>query len=478
MKFPSFSSRHARGGSAEMLAVALPMVVSLSCDTVMTFTDRWFLSRVDVNLMNAAFAGGVSAFVVQTFFIGLIGYTTALVAQEYGAGHPERCRRAGVQALWVALLAWPLLLLCIPLAHWLFPRLGLPAEQVPPLLVFFDLLVGGSVLGLARGALSGYFSGLGRTRVVMVASLAAMVSNVGLSWVLIFGRFGLPALGIVGAAIGTLCASGIALGILLAAWFRLPGPRVKERRDAWRIDPGLMGELLRKGTPSGAEFILNMSAFQCMILLFQRQGADSATAATIVFNWDMVSFVPLVGIEIGTTSLVGRYIGARQFAAVRRALGSGMRLGWTFSAVVLAAFLLFPGVLVNVFRPETSSALFEGARGLSVNMVRIASVYIGVEAVLLVYAGALRGSGDTFWVMGAMVAMHWTLVAAQWVTLEVLHLGSLAAWGVLVVSFLFFPLVLGLRWRRGLWRTRPVAPGTAADQPRSLDLEARGDWGD
>lgn len=433
--------------------MALPMVVSLSCDTVMIFTDRWFLSRLDANRMNAAFIGGLSAFAAQTFFTGLIGYTTALVAQEYGAGRPERGRQAAVQALWVAVFAWPLLLLCIPAAHYAFPRMGLPEAQIPPQLVYFDLLLSGSLLGLIRGALAGYFSGIGKTRVVMVASLAAMISNVFLVWALVFGRFGLPALDITGAAIGTLCAGAVGLAVIAGAWFVGRRPRLPGMPPGWHIDRALMGELLRKGTPSGAELLLNVAAFQCLVVLFQRQGATSATAATLLFNWDMVSFVPLVGIEISTTSLVGRYIGARNFAAVRRTLGSGMRIGWVFSAVVLIAFLVFPGTLVDVFRPETESALFDSARGLSIAMIRLASIYVTVQAVVLVFAGALRGSGDTFWTMCAMVALHWILVLTLWLSLEVLHLGTLTSWVVVVALFLIFPVVLGLRWRSGRWRT-------------------------
>lgn len=446
--------RKPQGGMGEMFSIALPMVISLSCDTVMTFTDRWFLSRLDENLMNAAFAGGLSAFAIQTFFVGLIGYSTALVAQELGARRPARCHLAAIQALWVALLAWPLLLLCIPLGHVLFPRLGLPAQQIGPQLQYFDILVAGSVLGLARGALSGFFSGTGYTRVVMLASVTSMLTNVLLVWLLVFGHWGFPALGIVGAGIGTLCAAAVGVLVLGLVWLR-------QRRDLsadvakacrWCWDRELMGALLRKGTPSGMEFFLNMLAFQWIVLLLQRQGQASATSATIMFNWDMVSFVPLIGIEISTTSLVGRYIGARNYAAVRRTLGSGIKMGWLFSAVVLVAFLLFPGALVDVFRPESAGALFMQARPLAINMIQVASLYIGIEAVMLVLTGALRGSGDTFWTMCATVGLHWLLVAVLWVSLEVLHLGPLWSWLVLVVCFLSFPLVLSWRWRQARWR--------------------------
>lgn len=435
-----------------MLAVALPMIVSLSCDTVMTFTDRWFLSRLSENLMNASFAGGLAGFSIQTFFIGLIGYSTALVAQQFGANHHFKAVLAGVQALWIALLAWPILLLCIPVGKYLFQNIGLPANQIVPQTEYFQILVYGSIFGLCRGAFAGYFSGIGRTRVVMIASLSAMISNIFLVWIFVFGHFGMPAMGIKGAAIGTVCAGAIGLAVLVAYWFGHTNRLIYRAQKIWKFEKELFMELVKKGTPSGAEFFLNMLAFQTIVFLFQRQSPESATAATIMFNWDMVSFVPLVGMEIGTTSLVGRYMGAKDIDAVKRTLWSGLKLGWMFSGFVFIAFLVFPGFLVDIFRPELVSISFNEARDLAIQMMRIASIYIGIEAVMLVYTGALRGSGDTLYTMCATVGLHWLLVLSLWITLEVYHLGTIKGWIVLVVIFMLFPIVLGIRWHLGKWK--------------------------
>ena len=442
-----------QGGNArEMVSVALPMVVSLSCDTVMTFTDRWFVSQLGSSAMNAVFAGGLAAFSAQTFFTGLIGYNTALVAQEYGAGHKDKCAIAAVQAVLVALVAWPLLLLLIFVGNALFPRLGLPTSQLSDQIRYFDLLMLGSGLGLLRGAFSGFFSGLGRTRIVMLASLLSMLVNVLLVWMFVFGKLGLPALGITGAAIGTLLASAFGVLALAFAFLSKRGARSVGPLPRLRLERRLMGELLRRGTPSGLEFFINMLAFQAIVMLFHRQGETSATAATIMFSWDMVSFVPLVGVEIGVTSLVGRYVGARNEAAIHRSLRSGMHLGWLFSAVVLVAFVAFPQPLVDVFRGDVPSQAFLDGRGLAINMVRLASAYVGIEAVLLVYSGALRGAGDTLFTMLASNGLHWFLVLALWVTLEVLRCSTLTGWIVLIAVFLLFPLVFGLRWKSGRWR--------------------------
>jgi len=90
---------HTPGGIREMLAIALPMVISYAADTVMTFTDRMFLSRLGPEVMNAAMGGGLTAFMMSTFFLGLIGYSTALVAQYLGANRKSSCPTVKSQEL-------------------------------------------------------------------------------------------------------------------------------------------------------------------------------------------------------------------------------------------------------------------------------------------------------------------------------------------------------------------------------------------
>lgn len=441
-----------RGSIRETLSIALPMVLSMSFDTLMTFVDRLFLSRLGSEQMNAALAGGMAQFMMQTFFMGVIGYSTALVAQNMGAGKLWRCAPTLAQAVGIALLCYPLLLLLRPLAYLLFEISGVDPIQLVPQRVYFDTLLYGSIIGLLRQAFACFFSGLGETRVVMQASFVGLLVNCGVNYLLIFGHGGFPAMGIRGAALGTITAGLTMLAILVARVFSRSYRIRFGTTHCWKLHRGLLGLLVRKGTPSGLEFLLNMLAFQCMILLFHGQGLSVATASTIMFTWDSVSFVPLIGLEIAATSLVGRYVGARDFTAAHHSTGSGIKLGWIFSILVLIAFVGFPEILVDMFRPTPVDAYFISARSLAIFMIRLAAVYVTIEAIMVVYAGALRGAGDTLWVLCAMVSLHWSCVLLLWLAFNVFHLGPQGAWGVMVGAFMFFPLVLGLRWKSGGWK--------------------------
>jgi MATE family multidrug resistance protein len=443
---------HAPGGIRELLAIALPMVVSHACDTVMVFTDRLFLSRLGSVHMNASMAGGLTCFMTMTFFIGLTGYTTALVAQHLGARQKSQCAKATAQAFIIALAAYPLILLARPLIHITFAKSGIPSDQLGLQTRYFDILIYGTIFTLFRTCLSSFFSGIGRTRIVMMSALTAMVVNVAMNYVLIFGRLGVPALGIRGAAYGTITGGVCGLAVLAAVYF---GPAIQREFlvvRALRFDRRIMARLLRFGYPTGIEMFLNLMAFNGLILAFHAHSPVTATAVTIMFNWDMVAFVPLIGLEIAVMSLVGRYMGAQQPDIAHRATMSGLKSGWAYSACILMLFVFLPEQLVVLFKPQLADNIFAQAMPMAIRMIRIASLYLMIDAVILVFSGALRGAGDTFWAMCVSVSLHWFLVAILTVLLYGLKLSPETTWFALVLVFLTFSSLFYLRYRSGKWR--------------------------
>jgi MATE family multidrug resistance protein len=442
----------APGGMREMIAIALPMVVSFACDTVMTFTDRLFLSKLGPAHMSAAMGGGLSCFMMMSFFLGLIGYMTALVAQYFGANQKHNCSKVVTQAAIVIIFAYPVLLLARPWAHALFTHSHLDAQQLSLQIQYFDIMMFGVILTLGRHALSCYFSGIGRTRIVMFAAICAMIINAVANYGLIYGHFGLPALGITGSALGTIIGGGSGFLILLAVYLQRRNAETFGVKFSFVFDMTIMRKLLRFGYPAGIEMTLNIVAFTLMVMMFHGQGLIAATATTIVFNWDMVTFVPLLGFEIAVTSLVGRYLGAGQPEFSHWAVKSGLTLGFLYSLIMVVAFVVFPQQLVAVFRPEGTNAVFAEALPLAVSMVKFIPLYISAVAVLIVYVGALRGAGDTLWAMLITTGIHWITMAAIFISLYGLKSSTLTAWAVLVFGFLGLCWLPYWRYRQGKWR--------------------------
>jgi len=463
MPFPTTADgKKFSGNVREVISIALPMVVALACDTVMVFTDRFMLSKISPELMNAALGGGMTAFMMSTFFIGLIGYSTALVAQYLGAGRKDFCAKVTTQAVLIAICGYPLIMLCRPLAHALFEAVGVPASQLVYQIHYLDILVSGAVIGLLRNSLSAFFSGIGRTKVVMIAACCAMASNIFFNYVLIFGKFGFPSLGITGAAYGTILGSSTGFAVLLVAYLRKSVRREFFILRAFVFNSEAMRKLLRFGYPAGLEMFLNMLAFNVLAMIFQSMGPVTATASSIMFNWDMVSFVPLVGVEIGVTSLVGRAMGGGSPDLAHKCVMSGLKLGLVFSAIIFVLFTGFPEILVRMFAPSSAgAALFEESVPLAVFMVRVASLYVLVEALFIVFIGALRGAGDTLWAMALTVSLHWAMTLTAFFMLKVWGTSAGIAWSAVVILFFLSAAFVYKRYTSGEWkkiRVVEVAP--------------------
>jgi MATE family multidrug resistance protein len=331
--------------------------------------------------------------------------------------------------------------------------------QLEPQKIYFDLLLFGSFLPLFKGCLASFFSGIGRTSVIMTASCVAMLVSAAADYVLIFGHFGAPALGIRGAAFGALIGSASALAVLAVAYFRKQNRREFYVSRSLRFDFPTAKKLLRYGSPTGLEMWSGLMAFNALILLFHSLGPVTATASTIMINWDMVSYVPLIGFEIAIISMVGRYMGAGKPELAHRSVLSGMKLGQIYSMVILVLFLFLPYTLVDWFRPSGASEVYQQSIPTAVVMLRLAAIYVLINAGFVVFVGALRGAGDTFWAMSMGITVHWVMVVALALALHLWHFSPEMGWGLVVGIFVLFFGIVYLRYRGGKWRSiRLVEP--------------------
>ena len=165
----------------------------------------------------------------------------------------------------------------------------------------------------------------------------------------------------------------------------------------WRPRRELAVKLLRFGAPAGTELFVNVFAFNVFVLLMQSYGPAVATAVTITFNWDLVAFIPMLGVGSAVTALAGQRIGAGDVRGARRVARLGLRVGWSYAGLMVILFVVGAPSLVSVFStgrsgrrrgssPRTDAPSPRGTLSLA-------------DATQVVFSGALRGAGDTRWVM-------------------------------------------------------------------------------
>jgi multidrug resistance protein, MATE family len=433
-----------------LLAIALPMVVSQGAFAVMIFTDRYFMSQIDPTHMAASLGGGVAFFFSLCFFLGVISYANALVAQYRGAEEPGKCSRVVTQGLIVSLLCQPLLVVVAVYVLDLFAAMGHDAEMLVLESSYFSILMLGSLITLWKACLSSYFAGIGRTRVVMVCDVAGLLLNVPLCWAMAFGHLGFPAMGIDGAAWSTVLSSVFSL-VLFAVYYLARQNRLAFLvMESFRIDVPVMRRYLRLGLPSGVELFLNVAAFNLFLLMFQSYGVTEGAAAAIVFNWDILSFVPMLGLNIGIVSLIGHSVGARSMEKTNEVISAGFVIAISYSFLLALLYIFFRYPLVDVFAPPQGD--FSEIRSLAAFMMIGLCCYTVADAIIQVSGGVLRGAGDTQWVMYSSTALHWLMLVIQYLVIRVWEFGREASWLVFCAMILAIAMVFLLRLWSGKWR--------------------------
>jgi len=400
--------------------------------------------------MAAALGGGVAAFFSFCFFTGLLSYANALTAQYLGAGELAKCSKVVTQGIVITIMCSPFLVIITYFVSGIFENVGHDPIQVELEKTYYVILMLGVIITLTKTCLSSYFAGIGRTRVVMICDVCGLLFNVPLCYVMVFGKIGLPALGIVGAGVSTIIASLFACILFIVFYFR------KEHRDkfsvmsSFQIDWGVLRRFWRLGFPSGLELFLNVAAFNLFLLMFQGYGIVEGASAAIVFNWDLLSFVPMIGLNIGVISLIGRFVGANDMARTDEVMSAGFFLGIVYSAILAVLYITFRFPLVEVFSPPEGD--FSEIRDLSAFMMIGLSSYVIADAMIIITGGVLRGAGDTRWLMYASVGLHWAMLIAQYYVILVWEFGPRVSW--LTFCAMIFAIAIVYIWRlqNGVWR--------------------------
>ncbi|GAB5414511.1 MAG: MATE family efflux transporter [Congregibacter sp.] len=435
----------------ELFRLALPMVVSQGAFALMMFADRFFLSRLSPVHVAASLGGGVSFWVCLCFFNGIAAYGNALVAQYYGRRDMASCSKALTQGVILAVATQPLFLLLAWPAYYLFDLMGHDEALVALEQPYFLTLTGGSLVFILKTVMASYFSGVGRTRVVMIADVIGVLLNIPLSYALIFGKLGLPVMGIAGAALGTIIAGLLTIGIYLLFYLNPIHAKRFFVKDSFAYSRGIMRRYIRLGFPSGLELFIGVGTFNVFLLLFQGYGVAEGAAMAIVFNWDMLSFVPLMGLNMAVMSLSGRTVGSGDTTRTNEVIAAGFFIGVSYSGLLAILFVVFREPMLGVF--ATPGEDFSDILAIGAPMMLGMASYVVADSLILVCSGVLRGAGDTQWLMRASIAIHIAMLLVQLLVILWLQLGPLLSWWVFVATLLVNAVIYLIRVFGSSWRT-------------------------
>ncbi len=440
-------------GYKKLVAVSLPLVLSMAATTVMEFTDRVFLANYAIEAIAAALPAGIAAFLVLTFFSGVTTFLNVFVAQYTGARDDRRIGRCIWQGIYFSLLA-ALVLVGISLAaERIFLLAGHPPEVQEMEVIYFRILCRGGGLNVLGAGLAAFFTGRGQTRPVLLINLVGMAFNIPLDYALINGVWIFPEMGIRGAGIATVCSWAL-IALLFAG---LIFNRGNERRygilSRRAFDPELFGRIVRKGAPAALQFTMDVLAFTFFIFLVGRLGKAELAVSNMAFSIQSVAFMPAFGFSMGLSTLVGQSLGQNDVAGARRFTRQTITLLLAYTLLLGLLFFLLPHWILRLFIMEAGSASSRALLDQGVVVLRIMALFIAFDAMYFTFIGTLKGAGDTRFIMWS-IGLATLLVMAVPMTLivEFTTWGLLACWINLTFYILTLFAVTLWRYRQGRWQ--------------------------
>ncbi len=444
---------HSEGGYRQFLVIAFPLILSTGALSVQHFVDRMFLSWYSPEAIAAAMPAGMLNFCVMSLFIGTAGYVNTFVAQYFGAGQTHRIGPAVWQGVYVSALGGLCIMLLVPFSEPIFRLVGHEATIQQLEMEYFAILCLGAGPMIASTALAGFFSGRGRTWPVMWVNILATGTNILLDYILVFGLWGFPEMGIRGAGIATVLSGVFSFLAYIPLVCRSRYDVKYHILKGWRFEKELFFRLLRFGFPSGVQFFLDISGFTVFILLIGHLGTVSLAATNIAFNISTLAFMPMIGSSIAISVLVGQYLGKNQPEMATISVYSGFHLTFAYMSVIALAYLFVPELFVLPFAAGADPAGFAEIYRLTVLLLRFVAVYSIFDTMNLVFASAIKGAGDTRYVMFAIVITSaLVLITPTYLGVVVMGWGVMASWinvsaYVIVLSIIFLVRFLGGKWK-------------------------------
>lgn len=460
-------------------------MLSTGLFSITLFVDRLFLFQYSDAAAAAAMSAGTLFWSVTCLPAGICGYTSTFVAQYLGVKRLDRALHVVWQGCLLAIALVPLLVLLGVYSYRLFRAFGHSEQLAVFEYEFFLGLVPGACATILGSALVGLFAGGGRPLVLLYCDAIATLTNVVLDYGLIFGNLGFPELGVKGAALASSISLGLKCLLLVVfayvlirrgafgAWPSSPsssestansvGKSENHRSEAsWfrsilTFDRPLMKRLVYFGWPAGVSVVAEAWSFAIIMMIVGNLGEQAAAATTLALGVNVLAFIPLIGLGIAVGVLVGKYLVQHQLDRAERVIQAALIIGVAYSSLFAVLYGLFPDFVMRIYSIGNDPERFEAIRPHLRPLLYFIAAYCVFDAFQVIFAGVLKGAGDTMMVLlghaiagfgtvGLAVLGHWLL---GWD-------GLYYWWGVISVWVVVLAILFTGRYLQGGWRSKRV----------------------
>ena len=431
------------------LVLGLPLVGSHVAQMSITLIDTLMLGRYDVDALAAQVLAGTMFFVFFIFGSGFAWAVMPKVAQAEGANDERGARRTTRMGLWASIMFG---VAVMPLFLWAEPVL-LALGQTPELAAmgadYLAIAGWGIFPALMVMTLKSFLAALEKTQAVLWITVAAVFANALVNYALIFGNWGAPELGIVGAAWASLVVQVLSF-VLIVAYAQIATPEHQLFVRFWRADWEAFGEVFRLGWPIGITALAEVGLFAASSVMMGWLGTLPLAAHGIAMQVISLAFMVHLGLSNAATVRAGRAYGRGDISGLRHGAYTVFAMSVVVAVVAVVIFLTIPEVLLSAFLDPTDPDA-PAVMAIGVGLMAAAALFQLVDAAQVMALGVLRGVQDTRVPMLIAGVAYWVIgVPASYVLGISLGYGGVGIWLGLALGLAVAAVLLiwrFLRWQ-------------------------------
>ncbi len=439
---------------AVILNIAWPLIIANGFWNIQLTVDRMFLSSYATEALGAASAVTSIYWVPMALLQQTSGYVSTFIAQYFGAHEESKVGPVLWQSLYVGVSGGLLFLSLIYLAPLIFDYVG-HSEQMKLLEVSYFRAICFSALPVAlMASVSGFFTGLGKTKMVLFLNGVGVSLNVLFDYAFIFGNFGFPKLGVAGAGYATALASMGSVIMGLCFLFTKDHELKYKVKSGFKFQLNLMKRFLKFGLPSGLQWSLEGLAFTIFLIYIGRypNGDAALAASSLSFTIMMLSILPAMGVSRAVQILASQALGEKKPEKAEELTWSGLQISTVYVAVMALSFVLFPDFYMSWFKNE-DSLIWSEVSSIAPYLLMFVAVFVCFDSLTVAFSLVLKGAGDTKFVSIAALLLPWPLMVFP--AYYVQDWGGAVYWAwagasvfMIVQAIVFFLRFLGGKWKK------------------------------
>lgn len=401
----NFNASEIKAQAKALLRLGGPLMVNNLAVAGMQFADAVMAGSLGARELAAVAVGGSFWFLGFSVCLGILMAISPIVSRHFGARNFNLIGRYTRQGLYLAvLLGVPVILIGQFAAPPLLAAFGIDPEFLELTAGYVGAITFGAPGIFAFLALRFTTEGIGHTRPIMYTSMFALICNVFLNYVLMFGHFGAPALGAVGCG----WASAISMWVVMSALaaYMLLNPRYRKFHLFSRLAPlrlSAFKEIFSLGLPIAVTITAEAGLFSAVSILMGTRGTNITAAHQIAISFASTTFMIPLALSAATTILVGQMIGAGRMRDARLAGLVGIVLCAAFMTISAVFLLIFRDAVVAMYTSDVA------VTGIAISLLLMAAIFQIADGVQIGAAGALRGYKDTSVPMAINIFAFWVL---------------------------------------------------------------------